>query len=51
MADERTQELRLNGWFHDRKGWWNAGVSAQRVSGVDFVPGQQERSWRVFIGR
>lgn len=51
MADERTQELRLNGWLHDRKGWWNAGVSAQRISGVNFVPGQQERSWRVFIGR
>jgi len=51
MADERTQELRLNGWIHDRKGWWNAGVSGQRISGVDFVPGEEEWLWRLVVGR
>ena len=51
MDEEERAGLGLSGWVWSGEGWWRTTVSLERVESRDFVPGADELTWRVMVGR
>ncbi len=50
MDEERRWWGGARGWTHAGGRWWTGAVSAERITGLDFVPGADGWTWRVSAG-
>ncbi|NOY24693.1 MAG: capsule assembly Wzi family protein [Oligoflexia bacterium] len=51
QTDEMRHRLSVQGWKLTNLGWWSLTVEVERLTGQDFVLGDDGWGWRVAVGR